>query len=45
MEQLEKRMQADMYDLSQEERLEIIGYCYNKNIRSIIMAVPNPEES
>ena len=25
--------------------MEIIGYCYNKNIRSVIMAVPNAEES
>jgi hypothetical protein len=34
----------DNHDFSVDERLEIIGTCYNKNVKSMIMQLPDAEE-
>jgi hypothetical protein len=44
LDNLDLQLTLDNHDFSIDERLEMIGTCYNKNIRSVIMQVPCPEE-
>ena len=44
MNDLESQLKIDNHDIAVDERLEIIGYCMEKNIDSVIMQVPDPNE-
>ena len=44
LDDLDSKLKQDNHDISLDERMEIITTCFNKNINSVIMQIPEPEE-
>ena len=44
LDDLDAKLQQDNHDIALDERMEIITTCFNKNINSVIMQIPEPEE-
>ena len=44
LDDLDAKLKQDNHDISLDERMEIITTCFNKNINSVIMQIPEPEE-
>jgi hypothetical protein len=45
LDDLDAKLKQDNHDIAVDERMEIIATCFNKNVHSVIMQVPDPEES
>ena len=41
---LETQLEIDNHDIGVDERLEMIHYCMEKNVDSVIMQIPEPNE-
>ena len=41
---LETQLRVDNHDIGVDERLEIIATCFDKNISSVVMQIPEPQE-
>ena len=41
---LDAQLQSDNHDLALEEKMEIIGTCFKRNINSVVMAIPDVDE-
>lgn len=44
MDQLNRTLKNDNHDMALDEKLEIIGTCFNKTVDSVIMQVPDLSE-
>jgi len=41
---LTKQIEIDVHDLSVDEKLEIVDFCFQKNVQSVIQKVPDVHE-
>ena len=44
MTDLERQLTIDNHDIGLEERMDIVSFCFDKTIASVIMQVPDPNE-
>ena len=44
LDDLDAKLKQDNHDIALDERLEIISTCFNKNVNSVILQIPEPEE-
>ena len=44
LDDLDAKLKQDNHDIALDERMEIISTCFNKNINSVIIQIPEPEE-
>ena len=45
LDDLDAKLKQDNHDIAVDERMEIIATCFNKNVNSVIMQMPDQEET